>query len=90
MAHIDCGANGCVCGDDMLVLEGVERFVDVSGLGVYYENQLRIVTAQALIATHKGNVIAVFYQTVFLGKVKIILLCLQMEPYGAEINDKSL
>jgi hypothetical protein len=50
----------------------------------------RIVTAQALIETHKVNVIAVFNQTALLCKGKSILSCLQMEHYGAEINDKSL
>ena len=90
MALVDRGANGCVCGDDMLVLEGSERFVDVSGLGGHRENQLRIVTAQALIETHKGNVIAVFHQTALLGKGKSILSCIQMEHYGADINDKPL
>jgi hypothetical protein len=29
---IDPGANGGICGDNMCVLEGSERFVDVSGL----------------------------------------------------------
>jgi hypothetical protein len=31
-ALIDRGANGGICGDDISVLEGSERFVDVSGL----------------------------------------------------------
>jgi uncharacterized Zn-binding protein involved in type VI secretion len=42
LALIDRGANGCLCGDDMLVLEVSEGFDDVSGLGVHCENQLRI------------------------------------------------
>jgi hypothetical protein len=78
MALIDRGANGCVCGDDLRVLEGSEPFVDVSGLGGHRENQLCIVTAQALIETHMGNVIAVFHQIALLGKGKSILLCIQM------------
>ena len=88
-ALVDRGANGGVCGDDMLVLEGSERFVDVSGLAGHRENQLRIVTAQALIATHRGNAIAIFHQMALLGKGKSILSCIQMEHYGADINDKS-
>jgi hypothetical protein len=71
-------------------LKGSERFIDVSGLGGHRENQLCIVTAQALIETHKGNVIAVFHQIALLGKGKSILSWLQMEHYGAEINEKSL
>jgi hypothetical protein len=38
MALVDRGANGCVCGDDMRVLEGSKRYVDVSGLGGHREN----------------------------------------------------
>jgi hypothetical protein len=90
MALIDRGANGCVCGDDMSVLEGSERYVDVSGLGGHREKQLLIAMAQALIKTHKGDVIAVSHQIALLGKGKSILSCLQMEHYGSEINDKSL
>jgi hypothetical protein len=90
MALIYRGANGCVCGDDMLVLEGSERYVNFSGLGGHRENILWIVTAQALISTHKGAVIAVFHQTALLGKGASILSCLQMEHYRATINDKSL
>jgi hypothetical protein len=55
---IDWGTNG---DDYMCVLEGSERYGDVSGFGGHRENQLFIVTAQALIETHKGDVIAVFH-----------------------------
>jgi hypothetical protein len=50
---VDCGANGGVCGDDMLVVEGSECFVDFSGLVGYKVNQLCVVVAQALVTTHK-------------------------------------
>jgi hypothetical protein len=58
----------------MLILKGSERFADVSGPGGHRENQLRIVTAQTLISTHTGDVIAVFHQKAFLGKAKNIYL----------------
>ena len=73
----------------MLVLEGSERFVDVSGLAGYTVSQLRIVTAQAFISTHKGDAIATFHQMALLGKGKSILSCLQMEAFGADINNFS-
>jgi hypothetical protein len=41
-ALIDSGANGGICGDDMLVLEGSERFVEVSGLAGHKVSQLRM------------------------------------------------
>jgi hypothetical protein len=88
-ALVDRGANGGICGDDMLVLEGSERFVDVFGLAGHKVSQLRIVTAQALVCTHKGDAIATFHQMALLGKGKSILSCLQMEAFGADINDRS-
>jgi hypothetical protein len=87
-ALIDRGANGGICGADMMVLEGSERFVDVSGLAGHKVNQLRIVTAQAVITTHKGDAIAIFHQMALLGKGKSILSCIQMESHGADINEK--
>jgi hypothetical protein len=72
-----------------LVVEGSEQFVDVSGLVGHKVNQLRIVTAQALLTTHKGDAIATFHQIALLGKGKSILSCLQIEAYGADINYQS-
>jgi hypothetical protein len=86
-ALIDRGANGGICGDDMLVLEGSERFVDVFGLAGHKVNQLRIVSDPCQISTDKGDVIATFHQMALLGKGKSILSCLQMEADGADIND---
>jgi hypothetical protein len=74
MALIYRGANGCVCGDDMRVLESIERCGDVSGLGGNHKNQLRIFTAQAQIQTYKGDVIAVFQQIELLGNGKSFFL----------------
>jgi hypothetical protein len=73
----------------MRVLEGSERFVDVVGLAGHKISQLFIVTAQALVTTHKGDVITTFHQMALLGKGKCILSCLQMEAHGADINDWS-
>jgi hypothetical protein len=85
-ALVDQGANGGICGDAMLVLEGSDRFVSVGGLAGHTVNQLHIVTAQALIQTHKGPAIATFHQMAHLGKGNCILSCIQMGHYGADIN----
>jgi hypothetical protein len=87
-ALIDRGANVGIYGDDMLVVEGSERLVDVFGLAGQKVSQLWIITAQALISTHKGDFSATFHQMAILGKGKSILSCLQMEAYGADINDQ--
>jgi hypothetical protein len=61
----------------------------MSGLDGHKVSQLCIVTAQALIQTHKGDAIATFHQMALLGKGHSILSCIQMESHGAEINDRS-
>jgi hypothetical protein len=47
------GANGGICGDNMVVLEGSKRFFDVFGVARHKVSQLRILTAQALTATQR-------------------------------------
>jgi hypothetical protein len=66
-ALVDCSANGGICGDDMLVLEGSERFVDVSGLAGHKVSQIHIVSASALVIKHKGDAIATYHQMALLG-----------------------
>jgi hypothetical protein len=86
---VDCGAIDGISGSYMKILEGSERFVDVVGFAGHKFSQLCIVTAQALVRTHKGDVIATFHQMALLGKGKSILSCLQMEAHGADINYQS-
>jgi hypothetical protein len=59
----------------MLVVEGNEYFVDVSGLTGHQENCDGLCCHQ-----NKGPVIAIFHQMALLVKGKIILFCVQMEP----------
>jgi hypothetical protein len=73
----------------MKALEGSEHFVDVVSLAGHKDSQLHIVTAQALVITHKGDVIATFHQMALLRKGKSILSFLQMEAHRADINDCS-
>jgi hypothetical protein len=68
-ALIDRGDNGGICGDDMLVLEGSDRFFDVFGLAGHKLSQLCIVTSQAVVMTHRGADISTFHQMALLGKV---------------------
>jgi hypothetical protein len=87
--HSLTGAYGGICGTDTLVLEGSKHFVDVVGLAGHKVSQLRIVNAQALVSTHKGDAIATFRQMALLGKGKSILSCLQMEAHVVDIDDHS-
>jgi hypothetical protein len=78
-ALINRGAKGDTCGDDMIVLEGSERFVYGIGLAGHKAIQL--------ISILKGDVIATFHQMTLLGRCNSILSCLKMGAYGADIND---
>jgi hypothetical protein len=69
--------NGGVCGNDMLVVEGSDRFVDVSCLAGNKVNQIRIVTAQALVTTHtKETQFLTFIRWCCLVKAKVYCLVL--------------
>ena len=87
-ALVDQGAHSGIVGDNIITLEGNERFADVCGLDRHKVSRLRIATAQKLIQTH-GDAIATFHQMAFIGKGHSILSCFQMEDYGAHINDFS-
>jgi hypothetical protein len=69
-------ANVGMHGAGMLMLEGRERYDDVSALAGYIVNQLCIVIACALITTNNGNTIATFHHMALLGKRRIILSCI--------------
>jgi hypothetical protein len=73
----------------MLVVEGSERFIEISALAGDKVNQLRIVAGHALVITHNGGAIATFHQMTLLGKGKSILSCLQMDACGANIYGRS-
>jgi hypothetical protein len=77
---VDRGANGGICGTDMLVLEGSKRFVDVVGLAGHIVSQLCIVTAQALLSTHKRDAIATFHQMACLEKARVFYLVSRWKP----------
>ena len=66
-----------------------KRFIDVSGLAGPTVSKLRIVKAQSFISTHEADAIATFHQMALLGKGNSTLSCLQMEAFGADINDRS-
>jgi hypothetical protein len=50
---------------------------------------LLICFAQAMVSTHKGDVIMKFHQMVPLVKSKHILLCIQTEVFGDSLNNQS-
>jgi hypothetical protein len=43
---IECGSNGGIWGDNMRVIDGIERFVDITFLDGHNFSQLYIVSVQ--------------------------------------------
>jgi hypothetical protein len=60
---VNGGANSGICRYYRLVLEGIEHFVNNSGITGHKVNQLHIVNAYALVTTHKGDAITSFQET---------------------------
>jgi hypothetical protein len=60
-ALVDHGANGGIGGNGMHILEGSQRFVDFIGLAGHTVNQLQMVTSQALITTHQGEILCALF-----------------------------
>jgi hypothetical protein len=81
-ALVDRGANGEICGADMLVLEGSESYVDVSGLAGHKDNQLRVVASQALITTHKGDAITTFIRWLSWNREVYIVMYPNGKPWS--------
>ena len=52
-ALIDRGANGCIAGWDMKVIETTDRTIDLSGIDDHTVRNLAIVTAGGVVRTNK-------------------------------------
>ena len=90
-ALVDRGANGGLAGSDMRVIAIDEsRKVNVSGIDNHTLPELDIVTAAALLESHKGPVIGIFHQYAHIKTGRSIHSSAQLEHYKADVNDKSL
>ena len=60
-ALIDRGANGCIAGRDMRVIEKTDRTIDLSGLDDHTVRNLNIVSVGAVVRTQLGEIIIVLH-----------------------------
>ena len=58
---IDRGANGCIAGRDMKVIESTGRTIDLSGIDDHTVRNLRIVTAGGVTRTPQGEIIVIVH-----------------------------
>ena len=54
---VDRGANGCIIGADMTVIERTSKFIDLTGIEDHTVRELNIVHAACVAKTHRGHVI---------------------------------
>ena len=86
---VDRGANGCIIGSNMTVLNRTGRFIDLTGIEDHTVRELAIVEAACVMESHRGNVIIHIHQGAYMPDGKSILAPLQLESYGCTVQDKA-
>ena len=88
---VDRGANGGICGTDVLsIFKDPHRHVDVQGIDNHQVVDIPLVTTGGVARTQCGEVILILHQYAYLVKGKTIHCCGQMEMFGCDVSDKSL
>ena len=87
-ALVDRGANGCVFGDDVRMINTTGRKVDITGLDNHQVSNKDIGTAAGVTETHVGPVIAIFHQGAYHGRGRSIIAPAQLEAFGVSVSDQ--
>jgi hypothetical protein len=84
-ALIDRGANGCIAGRDMRVIETTMRTIDLSGIDDHTVRNLAIVTAGGVVRTDQGEIIVIIHQAADMTTdARTILSAGQLESFVAQ------
>ena len=83
---VDRGANGCLAGTDMRILQKSERKLNIVGIDDHEFTGLDVVTAAALFDTPKGPVIWSFHEYAHPGKGRSIHAAGQMEWLNYKVD----
>ena len=86
---VDRGANGCIIGSDMTILDHTGQFIDLTGIEDHTVRALELVHAAFVTRTHLGDAICHVYQGAYMPDGKSILSPLQLEAYGGTVTDKA-
>ena len=89
VALVDRGANGCIAGSSMAVIERTGKKIDLSGIDDHTVRNLEIVTAGGVVKTQKGDVIMIIHQAAHMPDAKTIISAGQLEWFRNIINDKA-
>ena len=87
----DRGANGCVIGKEMRPIDTgvIGQTVNIRAFDKHEQRDVPLVTAGAVVQTHKGEVIAIVHHGAHMPVHNTILSCGQLEYWGQDVNDKS-
>jgi hypothetical protein len=84
---IDRGANGGLCGSEVLILSETGQCCDVTGITNIAVMDLPIVQAAGLIHCSIGPIFGIFNQYASIGDGKSVHSCAQLQSFGTMIDD---
>ena len=73
----------------MRVLQNTHRKINIAGIDDHELTGLNVVTAAALMDTHKGPIFGIFHEYAHLGKGRSIHAAGQMEWFNCKVDDRS-
>jgi len=88
-ALVDRGANGCIAGGDMRVIEMSENTIDLSGIDDHTIRNLPLVKAGGVTKSSHGDIIIVIEQAAHMPEGKTIISCGQLEHFKVKVEEKS-
>jgi len=89
-ALIDRGANGCIAGGDMRVIEKFDKRIDLNGIDDHIVRNVQLVTAGGVVKSSSGEIIIIIHHAANMTKEsKTIFSAGQLEHSGCKVNEKS-
>ena len=87
---VDRGANEGIAGDDVRIVEQLNRSIDIQGINNHQLNNIPIVTAAGVAKSQKGDIIVIMHQYAYMGKGTSIHSSAQIEFYKNHVDDRSI
>ena len=87
-ALIDRGANGCIAGSDMRLVESTGQTIDLSGIDDHTVTNLPVVSAGGITRTPTGDVIIIVNQAAYMPEGRTILSTVQLEHYKIRVDER--
>ena len=88
-ALVDRGANGCIAGGDMTVIEISDNSIDLSGIDDHTIRNLKLVKAGGVTKSSHGDIIIIIEQAAHMPDGKTIISCGQLEHFKVQVEEKS-